>query len=158
MATSDDTKRAREALDQRLRQLGPAARFAVPRLGWIRAVRDALGMTAADLGRRMAITDASVRSLEKKEVSGGVRLSSLRRAAEAMDCTFVYAFIPNSSLQQTVERQAAAVLNEQLSRVHQTMALEAQEGEPLPDSVRAQLEALISSGRVWSAGRVSDEP
>jgi hypothetical protein len=67
-----------------------------------------------------------------------------------MDCTFVYAFIPNGSLQQAVERQAGAILDERIRRVHQTMALEAQEGEPTPSSVRTQLEALISSGRLWS--------
>jgi predicted DNA-binding mobile mystery protein A len=150
MATSNDIKRARQALDDRLSQLGAATRYAVPRLGWVRAVRDAIGMSAADLGRRMGITDASVRSLEKNEIEGGARLSTLRRAAEAMDCSLVYALIPNTSLQDTVERQAAAVLGEQLTRVHQTMALEAQEGEPLPDSVRAQLEATIASGRLWS--------
>jgi len=150
MATPANAKRAREALDQRLVPIGPASRYAPPRLGWVRAVRDALGMTAADLAARMGVTGPAVRSLENKEVDGGARLSSLRRAAEAMDCTLVYAFIPNSSLQQTVERQAGRILDERMKRVHQTMALEAQEGEALPTSVRAQLEALINSGRLWS--------
>jgi predicted DNA-binding mobile mystery protein A len=107
-------------------------------------------MTGADLAARMGVTGPAIRSLEKKEMDVGARLSSLRRAAEAMDCTFVYAFIPNSSLQQTVERQAATILEAQMGRVRQTMALEAQEGETLPSSVRAQLERLIDSGRLWS--------
>jgi predicted DNA-binding mobile mystery protein A len=151
MSPAADKTRAREALDDRLVALGPASRYATPRLGWVRAIRDALGMTAAQLAARMSVTAPAVRSLENNEMEGGARLSSLRRAAEAMDCTFVYAFIPNTSLQQTAERQAAAVLGEQLSRVHQTMALEAQEGQPLPASMRAKLEALIASGRLWSA-------
>jgi predicted DNA-binding mobile mystery protein A len=150
MSTPANAKRAREALDQRLVLLGPASRYAPLRLGWVRAIRDALGMTAADLAARMGVTGPAVRSLEKKETDGGARLSSLRRAAEAMDCTFVYAFVPNTSLQQTVERQAASILEAQMGRVRQTMALEAQEGETLPASVRAQLEALIGSGRLWS--------
>jgi hypothetical protein len=37
-----------------------------------------------------------------------------------------------------------------MKRVNQTMALEAQEGEALPASTRIQLEALISSGSLWS--------
>lgn len=150
MATPADAKRAREALDQRLVPLGPPSRYAPPRLGWVRAIRDALGMTAADLAARMGVTGPAVRSLENKEMDEGARLSSLRRAAEAMGCTLVYAFIPNSSLQQTVERQAGRILEDQMKRVHQTMALEAQEGEALSASVRAQLEALIDSGRLWS--------
>jgi predicted DNA-binding mobile mystery protein A len=98
----------------------------------------------------MGVTGPAVRSLENKEMDGGVRLSSLRRAAEAMDCTFVYTFIPNSSLQQTVEKRAAAILDERMKRVNQTMALEAQEGKAAPSSARAQLEGLIGSGRLWS--------
>ncbi|MDR3687414.1 MAG: mobile mystery protein A [Coriobacteriia bacterium] len=150
MTTPADAKRAREALDQRLVPLGPAARYAPPRAGWVRAIRDALGMTAAALASRMGVTGPAVRSLENKEMSGGARLSSLGRAAEAMDCTLVYAFIPNTSLRQTVERQAASLLEAQMKRVNQTMALEAQEGEALAASTRAQLEALIGSGRLWS--------
>ena len=150
MATSSNAKRAREALDQRLAPLGPPSRYAPPRLGWVRAIRDALGMTAAQLASRMGVTGPAVRGLENTELDGGARLSSLRRAAEAMDCTLVYAFIPNTGLQQAVERQAANLLDEQMKRVSQTMALEAQEGEALSASARAQLEALIDSGQLWS--------
>lgn len=132
--------------------MGPPSLYAPPRLGWIRALRDALGMSAADLAARMNISGASVRSLEEKEKTGGIRLSSLRRAAEAMDCTLVYAFIPDTSLEETVQRQARTVLDQQMGRVHQTMALEAQEGEMLPSSLEAQLQAVMDSGRLWSRG------
>jgi len=155
MATSNSAKRAREALDQRLAPLGLPSRYTPPRLGWVRAIRDALGMTAAELASRMGVTGPAVRSLEKTELDGGARLSSLRRAAEAMDCAFVYAFIPNGSLQQIVERQAECILDEHMKRVSQTMALEAQGGEELPDSVRTQLEELIDSGDLWSKSTAS---
>ena len=150
MATREGTRRAREALDERLVPLGPASRYATPRLGWIRAVRDALGMSAADLATRMGISGASVRSLEETEMSGGIRLSSLRRAAEAMDCTLAYVFIPNESLEHTVQREAHLILDQQLGRVRQTMALEAQESEVAPSSRDAQLQAIVDSGRLWS--------
>jgi len=151
MATRKGTRQARMVLDDRLGALGPASRFAVPRLGWIRAVRDALGMSAADLAARMGISDASVRSLEAKEQSGGIRLSSLRRAAEAMDCTLAYAFVPNESLEHTVRRQAAIVLSEQLDRVRQTMRLEDQLTGVGAAGSEEQLQAIIESGRLWSA-------
>ena len=150
MSTQAEAKRARLALDQRLVSLGPPSRYVPPRLGWVRAIRDALGMTAAQLAARTGVTGPAVRSLENNETGGGVRLSSLRRAAEAMDCTLVYAFIPNSSLQQTVERQAGRLLDEQMRRVNQTMALEAQEAEPPPSSMKAQLEGLVDSAGLWS--------
>jgi len=141
---------AREALDRRLIPLGPASRYAPPRLGWIRAVRDALGMSAANLAIRMGVSGSSVRSLEDNEMSGGIRLSSLQRAAAAMDCTLVYAFIPNESLEGTVRRQAQWVLRQQMCRVSQTMALEAQEADMFGISREAQLRRIVGSWQLWS--------
>lgn len=143
-------RQAREALDRRLSELGPASRFAVPRLGWIRAVRDALGMTAAQLADRMGISGASVRALESNEISGGIRLSSLQRAAQAMDCTLVYAFIPNDTLEQAVDRQARRVMAEQMSRSMQTMVLEDQAGVPSDAWMDDQLQAIKHSPGLWS--------
>lgn len=150
MAQRKNTRQAREALDRRLGALGPASRFAVPRLGWIRAIRDALGMTAAELAARMGISGSSVRAMEETEVTGGIRLSTLRRAAEAMDCTLAYAFIPNESLEHTVEQQARRVLGEQMTRSRQTMALEDQATEMTSSAVEAQLQVILDSGRLWS--------
>jgi predicted DNA-binding mobile mystery protein A len=130
----------------------PTAQYTPPRLGWIRAVRDALGMSAADLAARMGISGASVRSLEAKEMTGGIRLSSLRRAAEAMDCTLVYTFIPNESLTHTVEQQARRVLEQQMGRFRQTMAMEDQPAEMSTSLAEEQLQAIIDSGSLWSRG------
>ena len=151
MAAPRNARQAREVLDRRLAVLGPASQFAVPRLGWIRAIRDALGMTAAELAARMGITGASVRAMEATEITGGIRLSTLRRAAEAMDCTLVYAFIPNESLEHTVQQQARVVLGEQMSRSRQTMALEDQATEVTSSAVETQLQAILDSGRFWSS-------
>jgi len=142
---------AREALDRRLLPLGPPSRYAPPQLGWIRAVRDALGMSAANLAIRMGISGPSVRSLEETEMSGGIRLSSLQRAAAAMDCTLIYAFIPNESLQETVRRQAQWVLRQQMRRANRTSAFVAQEAEMLHASREAQqLREILGSWQLWS--------
>jgi predicted DNA-binding mobile mystery protein A len=150
MASRSETRQAREALDRRLVPLGPSSKYAPPRLGWIRAVRDALGMSARDLATRLGVTGPAVRSLEDGERTGGIRLDSLRRAAEAMDCTLVYAFIPNGSLEQTVQRQARWILDEQMGRVRQTMALEAQEAVMPPSALDGQLKDIVDSGRIWA--------
>lgn len=151
MASPRNARQAREALDRRLAVLGPASQFAVPRLGWIRAIRHALGMTAAELAARMGITGASVRAMEATEITGGIRLSTLRRAAEAMDCTLVYAFIPNESLEHTVQQQARVVLGEHMRRSRQTMALEDQATELTSSAIETQLQAVLDSGRLWSS-------
>jgi predicted DNA-binding mobile mystery protein A len=107
-------------------------------------------MSAKDLATRLGVTGYAVRSMEDGERTGGIRMDSLRRAAEAMDCTLVYAFIPNGSLEETVQRQARWILDEQVGRARQTMALEAQEAELSPSSLDAQLNAIVDSGRIWS--------
>ena len=83
-------------------------------------------------------------------MTGGIRLSSLQRAAEAMDCTLVYAFVPTTTLEATVRRQAQFVLDEQMGRTRQTMVLEAQESDMRSSAVDAQLQAIIDSPRLWS--------
>jgi len=150
VVTRAGTRQAREILDRRLSALKPVEQYTPPRSGWIRAVRDALGMTAADLGARVGISGASIRSYEDTETTGGIRMSSLQRVADAMDCTLVYAFIPRSSLEQTVQRQARTVLEEQMKRVRQTMTLEAQESDVPSSASDAELQAVIDSGRLWS--------
>lgn len=149
MLTRTQRQRAREVLDSRLAALKPITQYAPPRLGWVRAIRDALGMSAADLAARMGVTGASVRSLEANELSGGVRLASLRRAAAAMDCTLVYAFVPNTTLEDTVMSEARCILAAETGRVRQTMALEDQESELSPGAREERLREIAGSSRLW---------
>lgn len=151
MTTSDRAREAREALDRKFNSLGSVSAYAPPQRGWIRAIRDALGMPAADLAERMGVTGATVRAMEKSEASGGIRLSTLRRAAEAMDCSLVYALIPNESLEGAVRRQAQRLLEQQEGRVRQTMLLEDQLGDDaLPTAWERRLQSLIDSRGLWS--------
>jgi predicted DNA-binding mobile mystery protein A len=148
----EQASRARHMLDTRLRELPSVEQFAPPRAGWIRAIRDALGMSAADLGRRMGVTGATVGEIEANERDGGIRLSTLRRAAEAMDCTVVYALVPRESLESTVRQRAEQILDEQHRHVDQTMRLEAQESKPSRMSRQRQLDEVLRSRNLWSQG------
>ena len=116
----------RQRLDQRLTAIKPPSRFAVPAKGWVRAIRDALGMSAVQLGKRLGVTPQSVADLEKSEVHGTVQLKTLRRAAESLDCTLVYALLPNSSLEDTIQRRAHTMARDELTRIGHSMDLEAQ--------------------------------
>ncbi len=145
----DLSRRARASLDARLTPLGPAQRYRAPHSGWVRAIRDALGMSAADLGRRMKITGPAVSALERSERDGTAGLNTLRRAADALDCTLVYAFIPNHGLDETVRRQATKTAREQLVHVKKTMALEDQAVTVNESLVQVQADLLVQTGRVW---------
>lgn len=150
MTTRLQSKRARAALDPRLARLGDPDDFARPSAGWVRAIRDALGMPAAELGRRMGVSHAAVFDLERSEQNGSVRIGTLKRAAEALDCAFVYAFLPRHTLEETVRSQAEWIASHELGRVQHTMALEEQ-SEPIAADVREEvIQQLLSSKRLWS--------
>jgi predicted DNA-binding mobile mystery protein A len=113
-------------LDQRFGELGPVTRYSSPVRGWIKAVRDALGMTTAQLAKRLGVTQPSVVAMEQSEAKGTIELATLRRVAEALDCTLVYALVPNKPLEVTVRGRARAFLRRRLAPVEHSMLLEDQ--------------------------------
>lgn len=125
--------RARQRLDERLKPMKPVERFRSPPKGWIRAVRNALGMSGAQLGARLGgLRPQTIEAMEKSEAGGVIQLNTLKRAAEALDCTLVYALVPNSSLEAAVDMRARKIALSEMRRVAHTMELEAQ-GTDGPD-------------------------
>jgi len=116
----------REQLDAALKHLGPLQRIGSPRKGWIRAIRDALGMSAKQLGSRLGVAQQAVARIEKDELSGSVTIKTMQRIAEGLDCVFVCGFVPRSSLDATLRKQAKQVAAKRLAQTSQTMALENQ--------------------------------
>ena len=116
---------ARKHLDKQLSEIRPGA-FNKPPKGWLRAVRDALGLTTRQLAERMNKAQPSITALEKNEAAESITLKSLREAAEALDCKLVYAIVPNDTLEATVRKQARKTAEARLRRINHTMNLEAQ--------------------------------
>ena len=147
------SSQARRELDRRFERLDLADMRARPHRGWIRAIRTALGMSQAALGTRLGITHAAVGQLEQAEAAGGITLAKLRHVAEALDCTLVYALVPNSSLEDTLLREAHRVAEERLGYVESTMALENQaiDTERQAGQREAIARDLIATGTVWTA-------
>jgi len=98
-----------------------------PHDGWVRTVRSALGMSAAQLARRLGVTQQAVANLERNERRGAVSLATLAKVAESLDCDLVIAFAPKTTLEDTVRRQAMTKARAERDRVVHTMRLEAQE-------------------------------
>ena len=98
-----------------------------PRGGWVRAIREALGMTQAQLGDRVQVSRQSVQDLEKAEAERRITLDSLDRLARAMGCRVVYALVPeNGSLDDLRTRRADALAEALLKSTDHSMKLEAQ--------------------------------
>jgi predicted DNA-binding mobile mystery protein A len=117
-----------EQLDKRFARIRPlAAEAHRPSRGWIRAIREALGMTTGQLAKRLGVHQPRVIELERGEATGNITIKSLERAAEALGCRLVYALIPEERLSDTIRKQASRIADRQLASVQQTMRLEAQE-------------------------------
>jgi predicted DNA-binding mobile mystery protein A len=113
-------------LDKRFASLRPLVMNARPPKGWLRAIRDALGMTSAQFARRLGVSQPRIIELEQSEISGAVTLNTLQRAAEALGCRLVYTLVPEKPLTETVQERADLVAQRQLKAVEQTMRLEDQ--------------------------------
>ena len=116
----------RNQLDTTFEQLSQLGSLQQPVKGWLRSIREALAMTGKQLGERLGVSQPRVVKMEKDEISGALTLKSMRQAAEAMDCVFVYAVVPRISLDETIRQQALKVAGKRLSRTSHTMLLEDQ--------------------------------
>lgn len=155
MATTRPMRQlARTRLDERLaalKALHPSD-WVAPRGGWIRAIRDALGMPRHELGRRMGVGEKRVMQLESGEAKGKLTLESLARAAEALDCELVVALVPRRSLEKTVnDRRMQLAASWLKSRALHTMAMENQAVSPkdLPSQLLREIEQQFPDERLW---------
>lgn len=123
---SQSKRTAKLRLDEKFKQLQPFTDLTPPPKGWLRAIRDSLGMSGIQFARRLGVSWQSMDDLEKSEAAGTIGLETLRRAAAALDCTVVYAVIPNRSLEALVEGRARSRAIATLGRIDQTMLLEDQ--------------------------------
>lgn len=123
-----------------------------PAHGWVRAVREALGMSAAVLAARMGTTAGAVIRLEQSEAADRIRVDTLRRAADALGCDLVYLVVPRLRLTTVVRDRARELARWQVAAVEQTMRLEDQatgQQSALEDQLTEQ---LLERGGLWSNG------
>jgi predicted DNA-binding mobile mystery protein A len=145
---------ARSGLDARFHDHNILAFTERPTRGWVRAIRDALGMSSRQLAARMDISQPAVAQLERSEADGVVQLDTLRRAADALECDLVYVLVPRASLDEVVRNRARTVARADIATVDRTMRLE-QQGltiDQLERRIDDYATKLITAGRLW------DEP
>lgn len=106
----------------------------------MRTVRKALGMSGAQLAKKMGVTRARVAQAEHAELSGGSTLKSMQAAAEAMGCRFVYAIIPEKRIEDVIMAQALKKATALVGTASTHMALESQ--TLLKDKMAQEVERL----------------
>jgi predicted DNA-binding mobile mystery protein A len=99
-------------------------------------------MTTKQLALRLGVSQPRITQLEQAEKDGSITLSSLQRAANALDCQLVYALVPRRPLSELIEERATQRAKSIIDATSHSMALEDQRADA--DNERAQLEQLIN--------------
>ena len=105
-----------------------SADLTLPPEGWLRTMRKALGMSGAQLARKMGVSRALVSQAESNEVSGNVTMKTMQTMAEAMGCRFVYSVLPpkGKETEDVIFAQAMKKARAIAERTDEHMALENQ--------------------------------
>jgi predicted DNA-binding mobile mystery protein A len=148
--SSDVAVRSRELLDAHFDEWEPLRRLSRPPRGWVRAVREALGMSASALAARLGTTGGAVIRLEQSEAADRVRLDTLRRAADALGCDLVYLLVPRRRLTTVVRERAHQLARREVAAVQQTMRLEDQATDETSELEEKLTEQLIRRGGLWA--------
>ena len=119
-------KISREQLDKKLSPLKDLAAAGMPQQGWIRTIRESLGMSSSQLAKKAGLGQPRISRLEKAEKSGDLKVSSLQKIARALGMKFVYGFVPEVSLEDMVRKQAEKIVLARMERLDRTMRLEQQ--------------------------------
>ena len=101
-----------------------------PKEGWISVMRKALGMSAPALAYRMGVTKAAIYQAERKEREGGVTLQHMEKLAEAIGGRFVYAIVPDGSVEEILRTHARKKAESIIRCASAHMALEKQSLTP----------------------------
>ncbi len=148
--SNDVSVRSRELLDRHFDEWQQLRMLPRPPRGWVRAVREALGMSAAALAARLRITAGAVTRLEQSEAADRIRLDTLRRAADALGCDLVYLLVPRRPLTAVVRDRARELAYRQVAALEQTMRLEDQATGQTEELADQLTERLLERGGLWT--------
>jgi predicted DNA-binding mobile mystery protein A len=98
-----------------------------PQRGWLRAIREALGISQQEVATAAKVRRESLIGFEKAEAGDRITLRNLRRIADTMGCELIYAIVPKSgSIEELAEQRTQSQATKRVLSVERTMALENQ--------------------------------
>jgi predicted DNA-binding mobile mystery protein A len=86
----------------------------MPRKGWVREIRTALGLSQSQLAARAGVSRATVQQMERAEAQRRITLASLDKLAAAMGCRLAIAILPKGGTLEDVRRRQATAKAELL--------------------------------------------
>jgi predicted DNA-binding mobile mystery protein A len=133
-------------LDRSLEGFRTARAASRPQKGWIRAVREAIGISAAELGRILGTSRQLPLQFEKSEAEDNITLKSLRNVANALDCDLVYALVPRAgTMEELAANRVRSKARSRVARVEHSMALEDQAVGRIEEAVEAEVRRTAQS-------------
>lgn len=111
-------------LDKKIKKISEFAKTDYPFNGWIKLVRNALGMNVTQFAKKIGVTQPRVVEMEKDEMN--LKLSTIKKIADSLDCNFVYAIIPKASFQEMQTKQARKKAAQLYKKINHNMSLEDQ--------------------------------
>ena len=149
----------RTLIEKKLRPWTPLRTDNVPRAGWIKAVRGALGMNTRQLAERVGVEQSGITRLEEREHSGNITLERLAKVADAMNCKLIYAIVPNdrfADLEAIIDERAKDLAQQLVRTTEHSMRLEKQGADDVDlakevDTLASQLKSKMDS-RIWGKG------
>jgi predicted DNA-binding mobile mystery protein A len=131
-------------LDRSLEPYKAAGKIPRPSKGWIRTIRQALGVSSGELARRLGTSRQLPLQLEKGEAEDRITLKSLRAVANALDCDLVYALVPRAgSMEELIENRARVEAKKRVLGVEHSMALENQAAGRIDETVEEETRRLV---------------
>lgn len=124
----NNTSLVRQQLEGKMSAYTSVRKITMPPAGWIKTIRQALGISARQLGNKLSVSRQAIMDMEKREAEGNITLKALQEVAVSMDMQLVYGFVPNAgSLDALINKRATELATQIVMRTSQSMRLENQE-------------------------------
>jgi predicted DNA-binding mobile mystery protein A len=115
-------KLMREQVQESINNFLELTKKPIPKKGWIRTIREALGMSSYVLANRLGCSRSNITSIEHRETKGTISLETLEQVAQAMNCKLVYCLVPIEPLDNIAKKR--------IKIINHSMALEEQGLKP----------------------------
>lgn len=89
----------------------------------VKMIRKAMGLSSSELGSKAGISQGRVIQIEKAELTGEVKISTLQQVGSSMGLKLVYGFVPESSYEELLNSQAQKKVNERINQVDHLLVL-----------------------------------
>lgn len=134
-------------------QLKGLLKLSRPEIGWVKTIRETLGMNTRQLGKRCNVSSERIIRIESDEIEGRTTVATLEKIAQAMNCRLVYAIVPNDGMIEFIERVAEDKAKIQLQQTSHHMALEDQKIsiESMKEQIHFLKEELLKNNikHIW---------